>query len=108
MARGVLDTSPAAAHAESPPRSRASRASILGAGSLALGHAVNDSYAYILPPLLPLLLTQAGLTLGMGAALVAIQQLASAFMQPMFGHWADRSGGGRWMVWLGVLLSGLG
>src|SRR5207302_10389864 len=26
----------------------------------------------------------------------------------MFGHWADRSGEGRWMAWSGVLLSGLG
>jgi FSR family fosmidomycin resistance protein-like MFS transporter len=75
---------------------------------LALAHTVNDSYAYILPPLLPLLLQQAGLTLGMGAALVAIQQLASAVLQPLFGHWADRSGEGRWMAWLGVMLSGCG
>lgn len=75
---------------------------------MAVAHAVNDSYAYILPPLLPLLLSQAGLTLGMGAALVAIQQLASAVLQPTFGHWADRSGEGRWMAWAGVLLSGLG
>lgn len=81
---------------------------MVGAGSIALAHAVNDSYAYILPPLLPVLLTQAGLTLGMGAALVAIQQLASAFLQPFFGHWADRSGEGRWMSWLGVVLSGCG
>jgi FSR family fosmidomycin resistance protein-like MFS transporter len=87
---------------------KAPRSSVLGAGSLAVAHAVNDSYAYILPPLLPLLLTQVGLTLGMGAALVAIQQLASAFLQPMFGHWADRSGGGGWMPWSGVLLSGFG
>ena len=84
------------------------RAPVLGAGSIALAHAVNDSYAYILPPLLPILLSQAGLTLGMGAALMAIQQLASAFLQPMFGHWADRSGEGRWMAWMGVLLSGCG
>ena len=89
-------------------RPRLSSAAVVGAGALALGHTVNDSYAYILPPLLPLLLAQAGLTLGMGAALVAIQQLASAFLQPMFGHWADRSGEGRWMAWLGVLLSGSG
>jgi MFS transporter, FSR family, fosmidomycin resistance protein len=87
---------------------RVSSAAVLGAGALALAHTVNDSYAYILPPLLPLLLAQAGLTLGMGAGLVAIQQLASAFLQPMFGHWADRSGEGRWMAWLGVLLSGGG
>ena len=88
--------------------SQASRGAVVGAGVLALAHTVNDSYAYILPPLLPLLLEQAGLTLGMGAALVAIQQLASAFLQPLFGHWADRSGEGRWMAWLGVLLSGCG
>jgi FSR family fosmidomycin resistance protein-like MFS transporter len=81
---------------------------VLGAGSLAVSHAVNDSYAYILPPLLPVLLTQVGLTLGMGAALVAIQQVASAFLQPVFGHWADRSGEGRWMAWVGVFLSGAG
>jgi FSR family fosmidomycin resistance protein-like MFS transporter len=96
---------PAAGVAATP---KASRSSVVGAGSLALAHGVNDSYAYILPPLLPILLTQAGLTLGMGAALVAIQQLASAFLQPMFGHWADRTGEGRWMPWSGVLLSGCG
>jgi FSR family fosmidomycin resistance protein-like MFS transporter len=44
----------------------------------------------------------------MGAALVAVQQLASSFLQPIFGHWADQSGGGRWMSWSGVLLSGFG
>ncbi len=81
---------------------------ILGAGSIALAHAVNDSYAYILPPLLPVLLTQAGITLSMGAALVGLQLLAASILQPLFGHWADRSGGGRWMGWLGLLISGLG
>jgi len=39
---------------------------------------------------------------------VAIQQLASAFLQATFGYWADRSGAGRWMAWMGVLLSGWG
>jgi FSR family fosmidomycin resistance protein-like MFS transporter len=80
---------------------------VVGAGSIALAHAVNDSYAYILPPLLPVMLTQYGFTLGIGGALVAIQMLASSFLQPVFGHWADRSGGGRWMAWVGVMLSGL-
>jgi FSR family fosmidomycin resistance protein-like MFS transporter len=89
-----------------PPK--VAHSAVIGAGALALAHAVNDSYAYILPPLLPVLLRQSGLTLGMGAALVAIQQLTSAFLQPTFGHLADRSGEGRWMAWLGVLLSGCG
>jgi FSR family fosmidomycin resistance protein-like MFS transporter len=89
---------------------RAERAAppALGAGAIALAHAVNDSYAYILPPLLPVLLTQSGITLGMGAALVSMQLLVSSFLQPLFGQWADRTGGGRWMSWSGVLLSGLG
>jgi FSR family fosmidomycin resistance protein-like MFS transporter len=78
-------------------------APVLGAASIALGHAVNDSYAYILPPLLPVLLTQSGITLSMGAALVAVNLIASSFLQPVFGHWADQSGGGRWMAWTGVL-----
>jgi len=104
---GVLDAREALVF-EREPTQRKPSSSLVGAGSIALAHAVNDSYAYILPPLLPVLLTQAGLTLGMGAGLVAIQQLASAFLQPMFGHWADRTGEGRWMSWLGVLLSGCG
>src|ERR1051326_8183548 len=29
-------------------------------------------------------------------------------LQPIFGHWADQSGGGRWMAWTGVLLAGAG
>jgi MFS transporter, FSR family, fosmidomycin resistance protein len=87
---------------------RPTSAPVLGAAALALGHAVNDSYAYILPPLLPVLLTQAGITLSMGAALVAMQLLTSSFLQPIFGHRADQSGGGRWMVLTGVLLSGFG
>ncbi|HEX9528370.1 MAG TPA: MFS transporter, partial [Streptosporangiaceae bacterium] len=63
---------------------------------------------YILPPLLPVLLTQSGITLGMGAALVSLQLLVSSVLQPLFGHWADQTGGGRWMSWSGVVLSGLG
>jgi FSR family fosmidomycin resistance protein-like MFS transporter len=83
-------------------------APVLGAATIALAHAVNDSYAYILPPLLPVLVTQAGLTIGMGAALVGLQLLVASVLQPMFGHWADQTGGGRWMSWTGVILSGLG
>jgi FSR family fosmidomycin resistance protein-like MFS transporter len=81
---------------------------VLGAAAIAFAHAVNDSYAYILPPLLPVLLSQSGITLGMGASLVSLQLLVSSVLQPLIGHWADQSGGGRWMSWSGVLLSGLG
>jgi FSR family fosmidomycin resistance protein-like MFS transporter len=105
LVAGVLDPT-SIPRVERP--ARAASPAVLGAGTLALAHAVNDSYAYILPPLLPILLTQAGITLGMGGALVAVQLLASSILQPVFGHWADQSGGGRWMSWTGVLLSGAG
>jgi FSR family fosmidomycin resistance protein-like MFS transporter len=87
---------------------RQERPPLVGAGSIALAHAVNDSYAYILPPLLPVLLRQSDITLTMGAALVGLQLLAASILQPIFGHWADRSGGGRWMGWTGVAIAGLG
>ena len=57
---------------------------------------------------LPVLLAQSGITLGMGASLVSLQLLVSSFLQPLIGQWADQTGGGRWMSWSGVLLSGLG
>src|SRR5437016_2780682 len=44
----------------------------------------------------------------MGASLVSLQLLVSSFLQPLFGQWADQTGGGRWMSWSGVMLSGLG
>src|SRR5437016_13584789 len=44
----------------------------------------------------------------MGASLVSLQLLVSSFLQPLIGQWADQTGGGRWMSWTGVLLSGLG
>jgi MFS transporter, FSR family, fosmidomycin resistance protein len=87
---------------------RPGHAPVLGAGALAFAHTVNDSYSYILPSILPMLLVQAHITLSLGAALVAVQLLASSVLQPLFGNWADQSGEGRWMAWSGVLLSGLG
>jgi FSR family fosmidomycin resistance protein-like MFS transporter len=106
---GVVDTAVAPAEQPRRPAHLAHSAPpVLGAGATAFAHAVNDSYAYILPPLLPVLLSQAGITLGMGASLVSLQLLVSSVLQPLIGHWADQTGGGRWMSWSGVLLSGLG
>jgi len=98
----------AVAPAEQPRPAARAVPPVLGAGAIAFAHAVNDSYAYILPPLLPVLLAQSGITLGMGASLVSLQLLVSSVLQPLIGHWADQTGGGRWMSWSGVLLSGLG
>ncbi|MFN2520313.1 MAG: MFS transporter [Candidatus Limnocylindria bacterium] len=74
---------------------------------MALAHLVNDSYAYLLPALLPLLLTRLGLTLGLAGLLVTIYQVSSSFAQPVFGHIADRGTNTRWMAWTGVACSGV-
>jgi FSR family fosmidomycin resistance protein-like MFS transporter len=74
---------------------------------MAATHAINDSYAFVLPALLPVLLPGMGISLGVAGVLVMIQQITSSLIQPYLGHAADRAGGGRWMSWCGVLLCGL-
>jgi len=74
---------------------------------MALAHLTNDSYAFMLPALLPLLLGKLGIGLGVAGVLVTLYQASSSFTQPVFGHLADRGGRMRWMAWSGVGLSGL-
>lgn len=75
-------------------------------GVMAGAHLVNDSYAYVLPALLPLLLGKLGIGLGLAGLLVTLYQASSSFAQPVFGHLSDRGGRTRWMAWTGVALSG--
>jgi len=74
---------------------------------MALAHLTNDSYAFMLPALLPLLLGKLGISLGVAGVLVTLYQASSSFTQPVFGHLSDRGGRTRWMAWTGVALSGL-
>ena len=74
---------------------------------MALAHLTNDSYAYLLPALLPVLLGKLGIGLGLAGLLVTVYQASSSFTQPFFGHLADRGGRTRWMAWTGVALSGI-
>src|SRR5204862_6485104 len=75
-------------------------------GVMALAHLTNDSYAYMLPALLPLLLGRLGIGLGLAGVLVTLYQASSSFTQPLFGHMSDRGSNTRWMAWTGVALSG--
>ncbi len=88
--------------ADPTPRRR-----LVGVSALSLAHLTNDSYAYLLPALLPLLLGKLGLTLGLAGLLVTIYQASSSFTQPVLGHLADGHRDTRWMAWSGVALSGL-
>jgi FSR family fosmidomycin resistance protein-like MFS transporter len=76
-------------------------------GVMALAHLTNDSYAYMLPALLPLLLGKLGIGLGLAGILVTLYQASSSFTQPVFGHLSDSGGRTRWMAWTGVALSGI-
>jgi FSR family fosmidomycin resistance protein-like MFS transporter len=75
-------------------------------GALALGHAINDSYAYVLLAMLPAIVPTLGLTLGMAGVLVSIYQLISSLIQPAVGHVADRTTL-RCPAWAGIAMSSL-
>ena len=74
---------------------------------MAVAHLTNDSYAYMLPALLPLLLGKLGIGIAAAGLLVTLYQASSSFMQPIFGHMSDGGGRTRWMAWTGVGLSGV-
>jgi FSR family fosmidomycin resistance protein-like MFS transporter len=80
---------------------------VAAVGIMSLAHLTNDSYAYMLPALLPLLLGRLEIGLGLAGLLVTLYQASSSFTQPLFGHMSDSGGRTRWMAWTGVALSGL-
>jgi FSR family fosmidomycin resistance protein-like MFS transporter len=80
------------------------RTRLRGVGTLALGHAMNDSYAYVLQAVLPALIGSLGLTLGMAGGLVSVYQLTSSVIQPAVGYFADRTTL-RWPAWAGIAMS---
>ena len=80
---------------------------VTSVATMSLAHLTNDSYAYMLPALLPLLLVRLDITLGLAGILITLYQASSSFTQPVFGHLADRGTATRWMAWAGVALSGV-
>jgi len=74
------------------PRSPdAAPASSAGGGAIAIsvGHAANDMYVSLLPPLLPLFAANLGLSHTQAGMLSLLRQLP-ALLQPVLGHLADR------------------
>ncbi len=75
-----------------------------GVATLASGHAINDSYSFVLQALLPAIIPALGLTLGMAGTLVSVYQVTSSLVQPLVGHLADR-GNLRWPAFVGIAMS---
>jgi FSR family fosmidomycin resistance protein-like MFS transporter len=78
----------------------------VGVAMMAVGHGVNDTYAYALQAMLPALIGTLGFSVGMGGVLVSLYQGVSSCLQPVFGHLSDRHNL-RWFVWGGVAMSGI-
>lgn len=74
---------------------------------MTVGHLVNDSYSNFVPTLMPLLAEQLGFPLVLAGLASTTYMLTSSFIQPYFGHFADRRNMPMVAV-TGVLLSGLG
>lgn len=72
---------------------------------VAIGHAAVDFYMGMLPPLMPLIVRQLGLSLTLGASILSIASTLSSFSQPLFGYLIDR-GGRNWLMVLAVLWTG--
>lgn len=73
---------------------------------IALAHALNDAYASFVPPLLPRIMGDLGLSIALATTLAVAFSVASALPQPLFGYLADRFGRRIFAV-LGPLLTGV-
>lgn len=73
---------------------------------VAAAHALNDTYASFVPPLLPRIMGDLGLSITLAATLAVTFSIASALPQPLFGYVADRHGRRIFAV-LGPVVSGV-
>lgn len=68
------------------------------AALLTVAHGLNDSYTAFLAALMPLLIINLDLSLGMAGILAAILSVAASLAQPLFGYLTDRGGGVAFIV----------
>lgn len=68
-----------------------SRQKFLQAVLLTAGHFCNDFYTNYLPGLLPVFVSQFGLSITLSGLLVMVHALTSSVLQPVFGYFMDRS-----------------
>jgi FSR family fosmidomycin resistance protein-like MFS transporter len=74
------------------------------AGLVALTHGVNDAFAAFLPPLLPRIMGNFGLSITLAATLSMVLSLAASLPQPLMGYLSDRVGRKTFLL-LGPILS---
>lgn len=74
---------------------------------LALGHGVNDLFSNSLSGLLPLITALFGLSYLLAGVVAMVYNVTSSIMQPLFGHWFDRTHIG-WLLEAGLALNCVG
>jgi FSR family fosmidomycin resistance protein-like MFS transporter len=73
---------------------------------VATAHGLNDAYASFVPPLLPRIMDDLGLSIALAATLAVTFSFASSLPQPIFGYLADRYGRRLFAV-LGPVVAGV-
>jgi FSR family fosmidomycin resistance protein-like MFS transporter len=97
---------PAVQTVTSPPRSEVVATSGLQlALVVAFAHGLTDAYASVLPPLLPRIMNELGISIALTATLAVASGVAGALPQPLLGYLADRFGR-RAFTAFGPLLAG--
>jgi FSR family fosmidomycin resistance protein-like MFS transporter len=90
----------------SPPRPEVAAPSGLQlALVVAFAHGLTDAYASVLPPLLPRIMNELGISIALTATLAVASGVAGALPQPFLGYLADRFGR-RAFTAFGPLLAG--
>ncbi len=74
---------------------------------LALGHGVNDLFSNSLSGLLPIITSLFGLSYLLAGVVAMVFNVTSSIMQPLFGHWFDRSHI-AWLMEAGLALNCVG
>ena len=75
--------------------------------ALALGHGVNDLFSNSLSGLLPLITSLFGLSYLLAGVIAMVLNVTSSVMQPVFGHWFDRTQV-SWLLETGLALNCVG
>jgi len=99
-----MPTAPAAV--SSRPAGGTSRSGLRIALVVACAHTLNDVYASFVPPLLPRIMGEMGLSITLAATLAVAFSIASSLPQPLFGYLSDRFGR-RVFVVAGPIVSGV-
>lgn len=73
---------------------------------IAFAHGLTDAYASVMPPLLPRIMDDLGLSIAMAATLTVVFGISGSLPQPLLGYLADRFGR-RAFATMGPLLAGV-